>query len=71
MAHETKFNLRFPYLTNVYSTYVWLGQLDSHPTSKPVMISVLSLIPTGGNLFFTETFLKALDDNSVQKFQEC
>ena len=28
------------------------AELDKHQTSEPVMVSVVSLIPTGGNFFF-------------------
>ena len=53
--YGTKFNLRIS-----YSAHVWLAQLRRHQTSKPVIVSVVSSIPTGGNFIFYENFLKPL-----------
>ena len=47
VMHETKFSLRI-----FYSTHVCLAQLDQHQTCIPVMVSVLSSSPTGGNFIF-------------------
>ena len=47
VVHETKFSLKIS-----YSTHVCLAQLDQHQTCKPVMVSVVSSSPTGGNFFF-------------------
>ena len=44
-----------------------LAQLDPHQTCKPVMVSVVSSNPTGGNF----NFLRHLDANFVQKWQKC
>ena len=49
------------------STHACLAQLDGHQTYKPVMVSVVSLSPTGGNFIF----LRHLDANFVQKWQKC
>ena len=45
------------------STHACLAQLDQHQTCKPVMVSVVSSNPTGGNFIF----LRHLDANFVQK----
>ena len=58
VVHETKFSLK---ISN--STHACLAQLDQHQTCKPVMVSVVSSNPTGGNLIF----LRHLDTNFVQK----
>ena len=47
VVHETKFSLKIP-----YSRHACLAQLDQHQTCKPVMVSVVSSNPTGGNFFF-------------------
>ena len=57
VVHETKFSLKIS-----YSIHAFLAQLDQHQTCKPVMVSVVSSIPTGGNFF-----LRHLDANFVQK----
>ena len=44
--------------------YVWLAQWDNHQTSKPVMVSVVGVIPTGCNFIFCQNFLNLLDINS-------
>ena len=56
-----------PLLKISYSTHVCLAQLDQHQTCKPVMVSVVSSNPTGGNFIF----LRHLDGNFVQKWQKC
>ena len=43
-VHETKFSLKIS-----YSTHACLAQLDQHHTCKPVIVSVVSSNPTGGN----------------------
>ena len=48
------------------STHACLAQLDRHQTCKPVMLSVVSSIPTGGN-FRQLYFLRHLDVNFVEK----
>ena len=58
VVHETKFSLKIS-----YSTHACLAQLDQHQTCKPVMVSVVSLSPTGGNFIF----LRHLTANFVQK----
>ena len=58
VVHETNFSLKI-----FYSTHACLVQLDQHQTCKPVMVSVVSSNPTGGNLIF----LRQLDTNFVQK----
>ena len=58
VVHETKFSLKIS-----YSTHACLAQLDQHQTCKPVMASVVSSNPTGGNFIF----LRHLDANFVQK----
>ena len=63
VVHETKFSLKIS-----HSTHACLAQLDQHQTSNPVMVSVLSSNPTGGNFIF---FLRHLDANFVQKWQKC
>ena len=40
-------------------------------TSKPVMVTIVSSIPTGGNFIFCWNFLKPLDVSFVQKYQKC
>ena len=47
VVHETKFSLKIS-----YSTHACLAQLDQHQTYKPVMVSVVSSNPTGGNFIF-------------------
>ena len=47
VGHETKFSLKIS-----YPTHVCLAQLDRHQTCKPVMVSVVSLSPIGGNFIF-------------------
>ena len=49
VVHETKFILK------IYSTHACLAQLDQHQTCKPVMVSVVSSNPTGGNFIFLKT----------------
>ena len=49
------------------STHACLAQLDQHQTCKPVMVSVVSSNPTGGNFIF----LRHLDAIFVQKCQKC
>ena len=58
VVHETKFSLKIS-----YSTHACLAQLDQHQTCKPVMVSVVSSNPTGGNF----NILRHLDANFVQK----
>ena len=58
VVHETKFSLKI-----FYSTHDSLAHLDEHQTCKPVMVSVVSLSPTGGNFIF----LRHLDANFVLK----
>ena len=58
VMHETKFSLKIS-----YSTHACLAQLDQHQTCKPVMVSVVSSNPTGGNFIF----LGHLDANFAQK----
>ena len=48
-----------------------LAELDKHQTFKPVMINVVSSIPTGGNFIFCWNILKSLDVNFEQKCQKC
>ena len=62
VVHETKFSLKIS-----YSRHACLAQLDQHQTCNPVMVSVVSSNPTGGNLIF----LRPLDANFVQKCQKC
>ena len=50
-----------------YSTHACLDQLDRHQTCKPVVVSVVSSSPTGGNFIF----LRHLNANFVQKCQKC
>ena len=61
VMHETKFSLKIS-----YSTHVCLAQLNQHQTCKPVMVSVVSLSPTGGNFIF----LRHLNRNFVKKITE-
>ena len=49
------------------STHACLAQLDRHQTCKPVMVSVVSSSPTGGNF----TFLRQLNANFGQRCQKC
>ena len=58
VVHETKFSLKIS-----YSTHAFLAQLDQHQTCKPVMVNIVSSIPTGGNFIF----LRHLDANFLQK----
>ena len=62
VVHETKFSLKIS-----YSTHACLAQLDQHKTCNPVMVSVVSSNPTGGNFIF----LRHFDANFVQKCQKC
>ena len=62
VVHETKSSLKIS-----YSTHACLAQLDQHQTCKPVIISVVSSNPTGGNFIF----LRHLDADFVQKWQKC
>ena len=62
VVHEIKFSLKIS-----CSTHVCLAQLDQHQTCKPVMVSVVSSNPTGGNFIF----LRHLYVNFVQKCQIC
>ena len=48
-------------------TYVLQKKLDHYQTCKPVIVSVVSSNPTGGNFIF----LKHLNANFVQKWQKC
>ena len=57
VVHETKFSLKIS-----YSTHACLAQLDQHQTCNPVMVSVVSSNPTGGNFIF----LRHLDANFVE-----
>ena len=47
VMHETKFSLKIS-----CSTHACLAQLDQHQTCKPVMVSVVSSTPSGGNFIF-------------------
>ena len=47
VVHETKFSFKIS-----YSTHACLAQLDQHQICKPVMVSVVSSNPTGGNFIF-------------------
>ena len=47
VVHEGKFSLRISCLTHVY-----LAQLDTHQTSKPVMVSCEFNCPLEATLFF-------------------
>ena len=58
VVHETRFSLKISYLT-----HACLAQLDQHQTCKPVMVTVVSSNPTGGNFIF----LRHLNANFVQK----
>ena len=49
------------------NTHACLAQLDPHQTCKPLMVSVVSLSPTGGSF----NFLRHLNANFVQKLQKC
>ena len=52
MEHETKFSLII-----VYSTHVWVAECNRHLLSNhPLMVAVVSSIPTRGKFIFTETF---------------
>ena len=44
VVHETKFNS--------YSVHIWFAQLNRCQISKPVVVSVVSSISTGGNFIF-------------------
>ena len=50
VVHETKFSLKIS-----YSTHACLAQLDQHETCKPVLDSVVSSNPAGGNFIFFKT----------------
>ena len=50
VMHETKLSLKIS-----FSTHARLAQLDQHQTCKPVMVSVVSSSPTGGNFIFLKT----------------
>ena len=39
-----------------YSTHVWLAEWDKHLTSNPLMVSVVSSIPTWGNFILVKLF---------------
>ena len=58
VVHETKISLNIS-----YSTHACLAPLDQHQTCKPVMVSVVSSNPSGGNFIF----LRHLDANFVKK----
>ena len=70
MEHETKYNIRI-----FYSTHVWVAEWSRHLTSIPLMVGVVSSIPTAAGmettLFFCWNFLKPLDVKFVQKYQKC
>ena len=51
LVHEPKLSLKISHSTNI-----WLAEFDRHQISRPVMVSVVSLIPTGYNFIL---FLKA------------
>ena len=55
MVHETNFSLRSEQVALVSVAY-----LDKHSTLGPVMVSVVSSNPTGGNFL---KFFKPLDVN--------
>ena len=59
VVHETKFKI-------YYSAHDCLKQLDRHQTCKTVIVSTVSLSPTGGNFIF----LRHLNANFVQKCQK-
>ena len=46
-VHETKFSLKIS-----YSPHACLEQLDRHQTCKPVIVSIVSLSPTGDKFIF-------------------
>ena len=48
------------------STHACLAQLDQHQTCKPMLVSVVSLSPTGGNFIF----VRHIGTNFVQKLQK-
>ena len=54
-------------LTFLSFLYKINNKVDQHQTYKPVMVSVVSSNPTGGNFIF----LRNLDANFVQKWQKC
>ena len=58
VVHETEFSLKIS-----YSTHASLAQLDQHQTYKPVMVSVVSSNPTGGNFIFLDTSMLILYKN--------
>ena len=62
VVHETKFSLKIS-----YSTHDSLAHLDEHQICKPVIVSVVSLSPIGGNFIF----LRHLNANFLQKCQTC
>ena len=47
VEHETKF-----YLLIFYSTHVWMAKWNRHLTFRPLMVGIVSSIPTGGNFIF-------------------
>ena len=47
----------------VHETLACLAQLDRHQTCKPVMVSVVSSNPTGGNFIFLDTSMLILYKN--------
>ena len=51
------------FVNNTNLTFARLAQLDQHQTCKPLMVSIVSSNPTGGNFIF----LRHLDANFVQK----
>ena len=59
VVHKTKFSLKIS-----YSTHACLAQLDQHQTCNPVMVSVVSSNPTGGNFFFLDTSMLILYKNA-------
>ena len=61
VVHETKFSLKIS-----YSTHAFLAQLDQHQICEPLMVSVVSSSPIGGNFIF----LRHLDANFFTKMTE-
>ena len=62
VVHKTKFSLKIS-----HSVHVYLAQWDRNQTCKPVMVSVVSSSPTGGN----SIFLRHHNATFVQKCQKC
>ena len=50
--------------------HIWFTQLNVRQTSKPVVVSVVRLIPTGGKLYFCWNFLKPIDVSFCTKMPE-